>query len=47
MKGHSVAKCKLMRFLFSEGVYQWLPKCNQGFTYPQRPNEDWVPIVTY
>lgn len=42
-KGHTIAKCKFRRLFIHKGVYQWLPKCNQGLINPQGPNEDWVP----
>ncbi|KAI5432937.1 hypothetical protein KIW84_020302 [Lathyrus oleraceus] len=33
-KGHTIAKCKFMRFLVPKYVFQWLSKCNKGFTNP-------------
>lgn len=41
----TIEKCKFMRNFVPKGVFQWLPKCNDVFTNPQGPNENWVPSI--
>jgi hypothetical protein len=43
-KGHSIAKCRFMRFLVPKGIYQWQPKCNHFGPHHSGPNK---PLGTF
>ena len=45
--GHTIEKCKFMRFLVPKGIYQWRPKGNHVTTYPHGPNKNWVPTSLF